>query len=176
MSAKANQVILDVRPYLNKKLDPFEVIMDTVKKLSKEDVLVLHATFKPTPLLGVMKVKGFTNTVEQVAADHWIVTFVHKSNTSYQKDGENTEQDPVSNDAVSCPTEGKIYTLDNRGLEPPQPMIRTMGQLEKMAPGDQLIITNDRVPMFLLEELNELGYRYEVENLENEAARVTIYK
>lgn len=176
MSVDINRIVLDVRPYLKNKQDPFQVIMDNVKKISKEDVFELHATFKPTPLLSVMRVKGFLNKVEKVDDEHWIVTFVHKSNAALLEDGENqaTESSQPADEAV--PSEGKVYQLDNRGLEPPQPMIRTMGQLDKMSPGDKLIITNDRVPVFLLEELNGLGYRYEIENLEGETARVAIYK
>lgn len=50
--------------------------------------------------------------------------------------------------------------LDNRGLEPPQPMMRTLTRLEKMIKGEKLTIINDRRPMFLYEHLDELGYKY----------------
>lgn len=176
MSENLNYVELDVRPHLKKKLEPFEIIMETVKKLQKEDVFVLHATFKPTPLLSVMKVKGFVNKVEQVDDEHWIVTFVHKSNAAILDQVNIPSSDTDETASPSEQSEGKVFTLDNRGLEPPQPMIRTLAQLDKMAAGDKLIITNDRVPVFLLEELNQLGYKYEIENLENDAARLTIQK
>lgn len=51
--------------------------------------------------------------------------------------------------------------LDNRGLEPPQPMMRTLSALEKMKEGETLTIINDRRPMFLYEQLDELGYKHE---------------
>ena len=75
----SNIVELDVRPYLRKKLEPFQVIMDTVKTLNKEDTFVLHATFKPTPLLGLLKTKGYNNKVDKIDDEHWVVTFTHKS-------------------------------------------------------------------------------------------------
>ncbi|WP_208590654.1 DUF2249 domain-containing protein [Gracilibacillus suaedae] len=50
--------------------------------------------------------------------------------------------------------------LDNRGMEPPQPMVRTLKQLEAMTVGEQLMIINDRRPMFLYAELDELGFDY----------------
>jgi len=37
-------------------------------------------------------------------------------------------------------------------------------------------IHNDRVPVFLLEELRNLGYPYEVEELSDGSAKVTIRK
>jgi len=39
--------------------------------------------------------------------------------------------------------------LDNRGLEPPQPMMRTLAALEQLPDDEELIINNDRRPIFL---------------------------
>lgn len=71
-------VELDVRPHLSNKVEPFQLIMDTVKGLQRDDVFVLHAPFKPTPLLGILKLKGYSSTSERKASDHWVTTFVHK--------------------------------------------------------------------------------------------------
>ncbi|MFT9600618.1 DUF2249 domain-containing protein [Mesobacillus sp.] len=64
--------------------------------------------------------------------------------------------------------------LDNRGLEPPQPMMRTLSKLEELEEGQTLIIINDRRPMFLFEQLDELGYLYLTEQQEDGSYRVTI--
>lgn len=168
-------VELDVRPYLRKKVEPFQVIMDTVKTLTKEDTFVLHATFKPTPLLGLLKTKGFYNKVEQLDSEHWVVTFKHKSQ-KHQSDEQpelTSEEDEIP---LSPEQPVQTYELDNRGLEPPQPMIRTLSKLQKVHSGDKVIIHNDRVPMFLIEELNTLGYTYTVEDQEDGSAKVTINK
>jgi predicted deacylase len=70
---------LDVRPMLRNKQEPFQVIMNVAKELNeKGDTLVLHATFKPEPLLNVMRGKGFANRVEQLEDDHWVVTFTRE--------------------------------------------------------------------------------------------------
>lgn len=66
--------------------------------------------------------------------------------------------------------------LDNRGLEPPQPMVRTLEALETMKDDETLIIINDRQPMFLYPELDERGYEYETEPYENGSFRITIKK
>ncbi|MGG1613702.1 DUF2249 domain-containing protein [Paenibacillus phoenicis] len=72
----ANQIVeLDVRPILRRGEEPFSVIMDTVGKLQEGDSLVLHATMKPVPLLKVLEGKGYRHECEQLAADHWKVTF-----------------------------------------------------------------------------------------------------
>ncbi|WP_079509503.1 DUF2249 domain-containing protein [Mesobacillus jeotgali] len=64
--------------------------------------------------------------------------------------------------------------LDNRGLEPPQPMMRTLAALEELDEGQNLIIINDRRPMFLFEQLDELGYLFLTEQQEDGSYRVTI--
>jgi uncharacterized protein (DUF2249 family) len=171
-----NIVELDVRPHLRKKLEPFQIIMDTVKKLSKEDVFVLHATFKPTPLLGLLKTKGYNNKVEQLEPEHWVVTFTHRSQKD-QPDSQSVVEQPEDNESTIDPNRlVQVYELDNRGLEPPQPMIRTLAKLQQIQSGDKVTIHNDRVPMFLIEELNTLGYSYEVDDQEDGSAKVTITK
>lgn len=64
--------------------------------------------------------------------------------------------------------------LDNRGLEPPQPMMRTLAALEDLDRGQTLVIINDRRPMFLFEQLDERGYLYLTEQQEDGSYKVTI--
>lgn len=66
--------------------------------------------------------------------------------------------------------------LDNRGLEPPNPMIRTLEALDAMAPGDVLVIHNDRVPIYLLPQLADEGAEYEVLEQPDGSAQVRITK
>jgi uncharacterized protein (DUF2249 family) len=178
-SVEGRIVELDVREDLLNKLEPFEKIMTAVKELNKEDTFVLHATFKPTPLLGVLKVKGFNHAIEQKAPDHWIVTFVHKDRKE-QPSAASESVEAVnagsSEEAPNGATESKQLFLDNRDLEPPQPMVRTLSKLSQLQAGDRLTIHNDRVPAFLIEELNQLNYRYEVDEQEDGSAKVTIFK
>ena len=69
-----------------------------------------------------------------------------------------------------------MNVLDNRGLEPPQPMMRTLKKLESMKKGEQLAIINDRRPMFLYEELDEMGFLHETEAQEDGSFKITITK
>lgn len=66
--------------------------------------------------------------------------------------------------------------LDNRGLEPPQPMIRTLHALENIETGQVLVIINDRRPVFLFAELEERGYFHETQALEDGSFEITIRK
>lgn len=191
-------VQLDVRPYLRKKLEPFQLIMNTVNQLEKDQLLLLHATFKPTPLLGLLKMKGYANRVESAAPDHWMAAFLHKSQgkerlarlsfdayagLQEEEAAEEAALESLQPESPACAPsaappapKGNVKELDNRGLQPPQPMVRTLKALEGCASGDQVIIHNDRVPMFLIEELQSLGYSYVVDPQADGSAKVTITK
>jgi tRNA 2-thiouridine synthesizing protein A len=66
--------------------------------------------------------------------------------------------------------------LDNRGLEPPQPMMRTLAALEKLPDGETLTIINDRRPMFLYEQLEELRYKQQTEQQEDGSFKIQIFR
>ncbi|WP_442594429.1 DUF2249 domain-containing protein [Neobacillus sp. D3-1R] len=66
--------------------------------------------------------------------------------------------------------------LDNRGLEPPQPMMRTLAALENLNDNETLTIINDRRPMFLYEQLEELGYRNRTEQQEDGSYKIEIFR
>jgi TusA-related sulfurtransferase len=66
--------------------------------------------------------------------------------------------------------------LDNRGLQPPVPMVRTLEAYGQLTPGGRLTIHNDRIPVFLFPRLLELGATYEVEEQADGSAMVLISK
>lgn len=66
--------------------------------------------------------------------------------------------------------------LDNRGLEPPQPMMRTLAALESLGENEVLTIINDRRPMFLYEQLEELGYNHRTEQQSDGSFKIEIYR
>ena len=71
-----NKVVeLDVREDIKNKLEPFQKIMSAVSGLDAEDVFILHAPFKPIPLFGVLKAKGFEYKAEEIDKKHWKVIF-----------------------------------------------------------------------------------------------------
>lgn len=66
--------------------------------------------------------------------------------------------------------------LDNRGLEPPQPMMRTLAALENLAAEEVLTIINDRRPMFLYEQLEQLGYKQRTEQQKDGSFKIEIFR
>ncbi|MFC4386944.1 DUF2249 domain-containing protein [Gracilibacillus marinus] len=69
-----------------------------------------------------------------------------------------------------------MEVLDNRGLQPPQPMMRTLKKLESLEKGAKLAIINDRRPMFLYEELEELGFEHVTTANEDGSYQIIITK
>ncbi|ALC90160.1 hypothetical protein AM500_10465 [Bacillus sp. FJAT-18017] len=66
--------------------------------------------------------------------------------------------------------------LDNRGLEPPQPMMRTLAALETLDNNQTLTIINERRPMFLYEQLQELGFKQRTEEQEDGSFKIEIFR
>lgn len=64
--------------------------------------------------------------------------------------------------------------LDNRGLEPPLPMVRTLEAYGRLKPGQALAIHNDRVPIYLLPQLEARGATFEIDERPGGDAVVTI--
>ncbi|MCF8566382.1 DUF2249 domain-containing protein [Alicyclobacillus tolerans] len=151
-----NLVELDVRPILKAKQEPFQVIMEAVGKLNDDDVLELHATFDPAPLKKVLGKQGFQSVVKKQADDHYIIQF-------YKNGGDLS-----------------FFHIDNRGLEPPEPMVRTLDLLDTEAEYGTgalgLEIWNERVPAFLLPELEERGFAYDINDLGNGTVVIQIHK
>jgi TusA-related sulfurtransferase len=51
--------------------------------------------------------------------------------------------------------------LDVRGLEAPEPLVRVLSALDRLAPGASLVVRIDRLPIPLYRALELSGYSYE---------------
>lgn len=58
---------------------------------------------------------------------------------------------------------GKTLTLDVRGLEPPEPMVRVLSLLPELGPEDTLEVTHFREPVPLYAHLEEAGFGHACE-------------
>ncbi len=54
-----------------------------------------------------------------------------------------------------------VNTIDNRGLEPPEPMVRIFAALQSLGPDDHLLALMDREPMLIYAELERRGFAWE---------------
>lgn len=161
-------VDLDVREDLRRGQEPFSRIMAARKEVSEGGVLRLRAIFEPVPLYAVMAKQGFDHWTEQLAEDDWRVWFHPSAGPDDAPD-----RMPASDGAPSEGGDG-VIVLDVRGMEPPEPMVRTLSALETLPPGGTLLQINERVPAFLLPRLAELGFEHQVREQEEGVVRVFI--
>lgn len=141
---------IDVRPLLAGDHEPMTVIMQAVSELSPGAVLVVRAPFNPRPLHAVLRGRGFQHAVRKLARRDFEVRYWREAGAPQAA---STVPDPEAPPPVA-------YTLDVRGLTPPEPLERTLAALGELADGTSLAQVNDRAPAFLVPILEERGYRY----------------
>jgi uncharacterized protein (DUF2249 family) len=165
-------------------------------------VLRLRAIFEPKPLYRVLGREGFSHWTERLADDDWRVWFYRESGEGTEGDAdqalthapdgttspmgstqsEEARQAPNGSPGptlrVNCgtpaPEHDDIHVLDVRGLEPPEPMVRTLEALTGLARGHTLVQLNVRVPRFLLPELESRGFAWTVREEDDDLVRVFI--
>lgn len=148
-------VDVDVRPILRSGGEPFGKIMQAVNALGPGEGLRLLATFKPTPLLRVMGSKGFTHEARELDGGDWEVLFSPPDQ----------QEAAAPKAALARGREDSIWPepvqhLDNRELDPPEPMVRILATTEKMATGEVLSALLCREPIFLFPELAKRGHTW----------------
>jgi uncharacterized protein (DUF2249 family) len=157
-------VDLDVREDLRQGREPFSRIMAARKSLPPGAVLRLRATIEPVPLYGVMERQGLTHWTEQLGPEDWRIWF-------HPPAGQAARGSCGTTMPRSAP---EPVVLDVRDLEPPEPMVRTLQALEDLPRDGTLIQLNVRVPRFLLPQLEERGFSYEVHEESPERVRLVI--
>lgn len=149
---------LDVRPILRAGGEPFAVIMDAVKKLGSGEALRLLATFEPVPLYGVLAKKGFAHAAREIGDGDWEVVFTPTAALDRPQEAQPAR--PTTGSAAPSAWPEPSRHLDNRDLEPPEPLVRTLAAIEELRPGEVLSALLCREPVFLLPKLNERGHEW----------------
>lgn len=168
-----HHTVLDVRDDLAKGNDPFNIIMKALADVKTGETLLLVNSFVPFPLIKILERKGYTITIRQLADD-----IVH---TYLQKPGHNVP-DGIDDTTGYQPFEelvkqyeGKMVVTDVRHLPMPQPMLHILQQLEQLPSGNALYVHHKKIPMFLLPELKQNGYKYAIKE-DAGAILMLIYK
>ena len=144
---------VDVRPILRGGGEPFSVIMAALERLEEGQGVRLYAPFKPVPLFAVLADKGFAHSETALDGGEWEVLFTPvgaKADTGSLR-GEN---------APFAAWPKPVVELDNRDLDPPEPMVRILAAAEKLGPGETLSSLLRREPVFLFPQLEKRGFRW----------------
>ncbi|MDI3297880.1 MAG: DUF2249 domain-containing protein [Bacillota bacterium] len=146
---------LDVRSDLRAGREPLGRILEAVRQLGEGEGLRLLATFEPLPLYRVLESRGFAHRARRLEGGDWEVLFLPGLDRA--EGGEAAGGRPAG-EAEGEAWPEPVRFLDNRGLEPPEPMMRILETLEQMEPGQVLEAVNEREPQFLYPELQARGH------------------
>lgn len=148
MSATATVIELDVREALERGEKPLTKILDAAELLRKGQQLKLISPFEPLPLMAMLRSMGLQYRARKISNNHWETLFAK-------------ELPPVE-PATSSPTptnkKSTAHTVDARGLEPPQPLVKILSEVEQLASGDCMEARTDRRPLHLLDALRDRGF------------------
>jgi uncharacterized protein (DUF2249 family) len=163
---------LDVRTELRNGGEPLPQILQAVTRLQPEQPLRLLTTFEPIPLYAVLGRKGFGHVASRHREGDWEILFTPNGASANGVREQRPAAAAASASSADWPPPKDF--LDNRGLLPPEPMIRILDALEHMAPGEVIEAINEREPMFLYPELEARGAAIQVEKQPDGAARLLI--
>jgi len=168
-------VTLDVRPILDGGVDPFNAIMDELKKINEaEETLLIINTFEPIPLLNILKKKGYEYETER-PEDGIVHTYLTKTEEQVEEvKTENTEED--SFESISKRFEGKLIEIDVRDLEMPMPMVTILENIEQLENNQALYVNHKKLPQYLLPELKDRDYVFVSQPIDDDNIKLIIYK
>jgi hypothetical protein len=188
-------VEVDVRDDLRAGREPFSRIIAAMSTLAPSGVVHLRTTFEPVPLYSVLGKRRFLHEAQAHADDDWSVWFWRPNGDrdaavatgtpaiadAGAQPGGNAMPKPQRGGAESAtdlsttPPPNEVL-LDVRGLEPPEPLVRTLAALELLPDGGTLIQINARVPQFLLPILAERGFGCEIDDSGGDRVLVRIWR
>lgn len=146
---------VDVREELRRGGEPLPRILQAVKTLAPGQPLRLLATFEPLPLYAVLGRKGFGHSATRHGEGDWEVLF--EPQATHASESSAKPVSPTASAASISDWPKPSAHLDNRGLLPPEPMVRILDALEHLGAGDVLEALNEREPVFLYPELQARG-------------------
>lgn len=174
----AKQRRFDARPLLAEDKEPLGAIMREARKVRRGGFLILDAPFDPAPLRRVLARKGFVSWGQALANDHWRVWFL--------KDPEaagSAEVSAATGPAPDLGREGARFWQDDgeshidvRGLEPPEPMLAIIREIERPGGPAALVVHHEREPVFLYPELAERGWRHKLIDGELGEVRLLLWR
>lgn len=157
---------LDVRPIFEQGGDPFSAIMAAVAALTAGQPLRLLVPFKPIPLFQVMETRGFDASASETDDGNWEVIFTPTQPLLPPNASGVSGADP---DLHQPDVE-----LDLRDLDPPEPMIEVLEQVERLSAERSVAALLPREPVFLFEELRARGCQWRGAPLPDGGYRIVI--
>ncbi len=173
---KDKLITLDVRPILEKGVDPFHAIDDSLKKMEDDEILLIINTFEPVPLINKIKEDGYICDVERTDSNT-VYTYVKKSgqvkNEKANTEGNDSE---FSFEELQEKFKDKLIVKDVRDLEMPMPMVTILESIEQLKDNEALFVHHKRLPQYLLPELESRGWSHANKEIDENNMKFIIYK
>ncbi len=177
ITMKKEKVIeMDVRPILAGGVDPFDAIMAKLKTMADDETLMIINTFEPIPLLNLLKKKGYK--YETVRPENGVVhTYLEKAEGETEQKSTKTESfDEADFEQMEKRFEGKMTEIDVRDLEMPMPMVTILEAIEKIEPGHALYVHHKKLPQYLIPEMEDRGYKWVSNEIDDSNIKLIIFK
>lgn len=167
----------DVREILAGGIDPLKAIQQKVKALKVGEVLVIINSFEPVPLIKLLEKQGFQSYVEFIDQDT-IKTYFYKVDNHPLTEEKDEIQPVLTGDWQELLTRfsDNLVEIDVRHLEMPMPMMTILEQLEKLPQEKALYVQHKRIPVFLLNELQDRGFEYRINEVGDGEVYLLIFK
>lgn len=165
-----NMSYLDVRPIIDSGRDPLKDIVSKTKVLKTGEVLIIINSFEPIPLYTVLGKKGFSYFTEQVD-DYFQVYFYKERNSVPEK--------PLANRTALTISENdfqNIIELNVHELQPPEPMMKILENLNRVDERSVMLVRHHREPVLLYPKLEERGYYAYCKKISDENYKILIAK
>jgi len=172
---KETIVELDVRPILEGGTDPFEAIMAKLKTMDESHTLLIINTFEPIPLLNILKKKGYAYETER--PENGVVhTYLEKFDGEAKEESDEATVSELSFKQVEQNFAGKMKEVDVRDLEMPMPMVTILEEIEDVAEGHALYVHHKKLPQYLIPELEDRGYKWVSDEIDESNIKLIIFK
>ncbi len=172
---KETIVELDVRPILEGGTDPFEAIMAKLKTMDESHTLLIINTFEPIPLLNILKKKGYAYETER--PDNGVVhTYLEKFDGEAKEEIDEATVSELSFVEAEQKFAGKMKEIDVRDLEMPMPMVTILEEIEGVEEGHALYVHHKKLPQYLDPELEDRGYKWVSDEIDESNIKLIIFK
>ncbi|HVA65488.1 MAG TPA: DUF2249 domain-containing protein [Elusimicrobiota bacterium] len=168
--------LLDVREDLRAGKEPLGRILGEAAKVAEGGVLVVRATFDPKPLYHVLGAQGFKAWAERLSDEDWKIYFRKRRRASCGAHHGHEEDDGQDDGTVAMQGPGRVVRLDVSDLEPPEPMIRILQEIQSLKGEDVLEVSHHREPVPLYAELEAAGFSHETAQLGENSFCIRIWR
>lgn len=155
--------LFDVRNLIEQGDDPLKQIMQRFQSVPVGAALCIVNSFIPYPLLQVLEKKGARHHIDSKSPDLHYTWFFKGNPTPLSPNSHNNDHMtmldiPSFEAALSSYPSSQITSVDVRELPMPMPMESILQSLSALDPHHVLLVYHKRVPLHLMEELEDSDF------------------